>query len=588
MQVPRYESSVQTQGLPGARLVGTTPEAMGANLGRGVQQLGSEVAQWAAEERRKKIDTEVQDAVLKLDERTMGGLRQAKDPAAGIKGATAKDDLKRYVDDFDKFDREASAGLTDPEAQRLFRQRAGQRRASYAESLMGHADGVVFGYQNEVDTNTLKIANERASLGYDNPNELSTARADKEQALARLAERNGWTPERLAVERQQATSSMHTQVLRGYLSAGRVTEAEQYFQALKPEEMTAADRETAQKVVTQQSDAAKAQKVADDAHALVQSGMLAPTDVEGWIKDNTGDNVAQRDAARSRYKTLEVGYKEAVNATVQKSTDDALRLLLDNEGDITAVMNDPDIVGTLTRHAPDKLKAVQRMAENWSQPAETEDRARLDLDEAARTGNLGTMSKDQFYSKYRHRFSERDWNGYASALYNDAQEARVKPGKQQEFQTFVAVKDQIENASLAAGIRPKKADRVRWSDEEVQGVVDFETEASKRLTSAAYDPTTGQVRKLNDTERQKVLDGMVLEQLRAKTSGQPVSWKREVGYKDIKKMKDKNGAPLLDRFRSEAARLGNADPDDDVIERAYRASIMGAPAEEISAILQGK
>lgn len=509
--VRAYEPRVETRNIPSAGLSGTSPAEMGANLGRGIESLGSDLGQIAAEERRKKNDADIQGADNELNRLTLGRMREAQDPAKGIRGATVAEDMRRLTEAWERGESEIAGKITDPEARRIYSQRSAQRRTSYEEGLANHADGVVFKYQEDQDTAAVALAGERAAMGYDSPVEVSSARMDVFNAISRRRDRNSWSPERTQAEAQQAASKIHAQVMGGFLSAGRTADAQAYFKTIPADEMTARDRTTAGEVVRNASDADKAQAVADQLHAEVVNGTLEPTQAEARLAEMS-DSTAMRDQARQRFQVLQRSQQAAVREQVDGAEIKALQILSDTEGDITAVMKDPEVSATLNRWAPTSLKKLEAAAATWKDRPVSEPSAMMEL-EATDPAKIAAMSPAQFTAEYKGKFTRGDWDN-AQRHWSQAQKAstdaqakaqvtRAYEGARTDMQ---AVNDALEAAGIPANRSKDEDEDVATYRNELLTEADVELSAMRARLSRENKDTDN----LDPAERYKAISNAFL------------------------------------------------------------------------------
>lgn len=273
-RVPQAQNTVNPTINPSARSnAGITPEAYGAGIGRGLQQVAGAVLDIARQER------EQQDrAVL------MGGERQLQQwqnqtlfaPETGEyaqRGQKSFGALERVMPQWDKQVADLEAGMTERQ-RAVFRERAGNMRTQMERDLMRHVGSEAQTYQSQETTALVGTRVETALLYWEDK-----ARFDKELREAQgvfLAGNPGLPPAALKLGMTEIESKARTQVI-DKMVADNPRQAQRYYDTYK-DALTAADRERAERVLKPAMVDAEAQDEVDRATGRAVAGMPPPSD----------------------------------------------------------------------------------------------------------------------------------------------------------------------------------------------------------------------------------------------------------------------------------------------------------------------
>ncbi|MGE5621408.1 MAG: hypothetical protein ACM3VY_00115, partial [Candidatus Bathyarchaeota archaeon] len=135
--VPRYQRQVESIGLPTPQLTGTTPEAMGAGIGRG---LGA-VAEVLHQEEEKANAVQVLDHDDQLQRWKLKALYDEKTGALNQRGENAFGLPERLAADFDRTVMELSKGLANERQKQAFSKLAKDHRNSFLTKINQHVSG---------------------------------------------------------------------------------------------------------------------------------------------------------------------------------------------------------------------------------------------------------------------------------------------------------------------------------------------------------------------------------------------------------------------------------------------------------------
>ena len=493
-RVPTYDNfQVDPTNLPnaqvrpvGARFDAPFTEGMATAPGRQLQQFGQGLAQAGAGINKVVLDefeqanqTRVNDAVSQA---AKVRLELTFNPNEGFTNLKGENALKRPGDKSldqeygEKFQARVDAiakGLGNDQQRLRFKQQVDQIGLQFQASLNQHIAKEFNTYQDSVDDGTIRTGQEQMALAWGDPAAIKQATDAVRAAVVNKMTRYGLSGKAAEAALTEALSPGHAAVISAAVDAGNVDYARQYLK-----DNTAELSPQARLQMTKAVDTGAFEQRTQDA-----AGEL-------WTKFN-GDIKAALGAARERYS----GKDEDAIVTRLKTLD-AEKQAVDNRVKAQAQDTAWDIYNRTGSLA--KIPATVQAAmdpQHWA--------ALKNTAKAAAEGQTVKTDPNIYYaltlaSAQDPNFKNEDLRKYADKLsptdfkhFVDLQGKATKPGDADQVATFVQQKD-----ALAKTLELKGADLGLFH------------QAADRAIFAAQ---TEKGRPLDQAERQKVLDRLVLE-----------------------------------------------------------------------------
>lgn len=493
-RVPTYDNfQVDPTNLPnaqvrpvGARFDAPFTEGMATAPGRQLQQFGQAMTQAGAGINKVVLDefeqanqTRVNDAVSQA---AKVRLELTFNPAEGFTNLKGENALKRPGDKSldqeygEKFQARVDAiakGLGNDQQRLRFKQQVDQIGLQFQASLNQHIAKEFNTYQDSVDDGTIRTGQEQMALAWGDPAAIRQATDAVRAAVVNKATRYGLSGKAAEAALTEALSPGHAAVISAAVDAGNVDYARQYLK-----DNTAELSPQARLQMTKAVDTGAFEQRTQDA-----AGEL-------WTKFN-GDIKAALGAARERYsgkdedaivtrlKTLDAE-KQAVDNRVKAQAQDTAWDIYNRTGSLAKIP--ATVQAAMDPQAWAALKNTAR-AKAEGQTVKTDPNIYYALTLAsAQDPNF----KSEDLRKYADKLSPTDFKHFV-----DLQGKANKPGDADQVATFVQQKD-----ALAKTLELKGADLGLFH------------QAADRAIFAAQ---TEKGRPLDQVERQKVLDRLVLE-----------------------------------------------------------------------------
>lgn len=273
-RVPQAENNVRIAGLPSARSnVSYTPEAFGAGVGRGLEQVAGVVVDYAQKEREKQDRAALMGAERQLQEWQNQALFAPDSGAFAQRGKNAFGLPDRILPDWDKQVGAVESGLSDRQ-RAIFRERAGNMRVSMERDLMRHVGSEAEQFQKQETTALVTTRLDTAMLYWKDP-----ARFDKELREAQsvfLAGNDGLPPAAAQVGLTEIESKARAGVVNKMIEESPL-EAQRYFDTYR-DKMTEADRAQVERVLKPARLDAEADNEIARATGRAVPGMSPPPD----------------------------------------------------------------------------------------------------------------------------------------------------------------------------------------------------------------------------------------------------------------------------------------------------------------------
>lgn len=493
-RVPTYDNfQVDPTNLPnaqvrpvGARFDAPFTEGMATAPGRQLQQFGQAMTQAGAGINKVVLDefeqanqTRVNDAVSQA---AKVRLELTFNPTEGFTNLKGENALKRPGDKSldqeygEKFQARVDAiakGLGNDQQRLRFKQQVDQIGLQFQASLNQHIAKEFNTYQDSVDDGTIRTGQEQMALAWGDPAAIKQATDAVRAAVVNKATRYGLSGKAAEAALTEALSPGHAAVISAAVDAGNVDYARQYLK-----DNTAELSPQARLQMTKAVDTGAFEQRTQDA-----AGEL-------WTKFN-GDIKAALGAARERYsgkdedaivtrlKTLDAE-KQAVDNRVKAQAQDTAWDIYNRTGSLAKIP--ATVQAAMDPQAWAALKNTAR-AKAEGQTVKTDPNIYYALTLAsAQDPNF----KSEDLRKYADKLSPTDFKHFV-----DLQGKANKPGDADQVATFVQQKD-----ALAKTLELKGADLGLFH------------QAADRAIFAAQ---TEKGRPLDQAERQKVLDRLVLE-----------------------------------------------------------------------------
>lgn len=320
--VPQYTPRVDTAPLQPGRITATpSPDAFGASIGRGVQQVGDQVVQIGAQERQRAISIQTQDAVnqaqrVKLELAAAAAQRRGKD-AFGLP--------EQILPDYDKRIADIDGGLSTPEAREAFRQHAQGMRTELEDHTVRHMYQESRAYDGEVYKAAVESGMQGMVGAADDPALLERERLRLHAAISDFADRNGAPPIAKQAGIAQADSQAFSAIIGAQLDRGDDLTAARTYAAHK-DKLLPTDRAKIERALEvgslrgegqRRSDAIMAQAETLD-QALEQARAIS--DEPGPLSAKLRDEVTARvkaswaDRRQAERDAEEQGVEQAANA----------------------------------------------------------------------------------------------------------------------------------------------------------------------------------------------------------------------------------------------------------------------------------
>lgn len=193
-RVPQYQQQVSVQNLPSARVRNSvTPEALGAGIGRGLQQLGGVVQDFAKQEQEKADVVAIMDADRQLADVE---LRLFNDPERGAYATRGRDAFglpERVFPEWDKSVSDIEARLT-PAQRAAFQRQAQSRRTDLQRGLSRHILQESDRYYTAESQAYINTAVDAAAANYTDPERVDLEAERAARGILSSPEMRGASP----------------------------------------------------------------------------------------------------------------------------------------------------------------------------------------------------------------------------------------------------------------------------------------------------------------------------------------------------------------------------------------------------------
>lgn len=236
--VPQYRRQVQQAALPNAREQAQVVDTEG--LQRGLYQASRAATDIMVEQKQQADTASLLDADNKLTEWQNNAFFNQENGVYTRKGKGAQDVTNQTLDQFDKYQQEVGASLTNEQQRARFNQIVQSRKSSMSQDLNKYEFTQNQQYMNDTDNASIKLSQDSAALNFSDPDKVGYYRQKALDVVASQAQRNGWSPEETQLQQLNASSRLLTGVV-GRLAEQSPDQAKQYLEASRAG-MTADDQ----------------------------------------------------------------------------------------------------------------------------------------------------------------------------------------------------------------------------------------------------------------------------------------------------------------------------------------------------------
>lgn len=457
----------------------TAPGRQMQQIGQGLTQAGMAMSKMVADELDQANQVRVNDA---MNQAAKARLELTFNPAEGFVNLKGENALKRpndqsldqeYGEKLTKRLDAISQGLGNDAQRARFKQQADQLSMQFQSSLNQHISKEYGDYQNSVDDGTIQTGREQMALAWGDPNAIKQARDAVSAAVYNKGTRLGLAGKALEAATVEALSPGHAAVIASAVDSGDVGYAKEYLKQ-NTAELTPQARLQLQKTVDTGDFEQKTQSAAGDLFAK-HKGDIAAALVEAREKYSG----KEEDGIVTRLKTFDAE-SVALRERAQKTAQDTAWKIYSQTGSLAKVP--ATVLAGMDGKDLEVLRKTARIDAEGKE-VKTDPNIYYALTIAAATD---PNFKSEDLRRYFDKLSPTDRKHFA-----DVQGRAMKPGESDQVATTTQQKDAVVKA---LGLK----------DQDV-GV--FHQVADKALFAAQ----TEKGKPLNQEERQRVLDRLVLE-----------------------------------------------------------------------------
>jgi hypothetical protein len=493
-RVPTYDNfQVQQNNLPNVQLrpggarfdVALSPD-QAASVGRGAAQMGQAISQTGmalskieAEEAERANQIRVNDA---MNQAVKTRLDLTYKPGEGYTSLRGENALNRpdgkpldaeYGDKLQQRFDEIAKGLGNDSQRVAFKRQADQLMQQFQGGITHHIAKEYGDYQVNVQDGTIKTGNEQMALAWSDPAAVQQARESIKAAVYAKGQLLGIPGKAIEAAQVEALSPGHAAVVTAAVDAGKLDYAREYLKQ-HDGELTPQARLQVTKLVDTGAFEQRTQDAAGELFAKHAGDITKALD--DARKNFTGKD---EDAIVTRLKTLE-SEQRVIRENKQKDAKDQAWKIYSDTGSLGKIP--ASIKSAMDGQDWETLRKNARIdAEGREVKTDPSIYYALTLASAS-----DPKFKDEDLRRYRDKLSTADFKHFV-----DVQGKLTKGEDSAQVATATQQKDSMVKA---LGLKNEDA-----------GV--FHQEADKALFAAQ----SAKGRALDQTERQKVLDGLVLE-----------------------------------------------------------------------------
>lgn len=482
--VPTYDSFQAAPGaLPQTRL--TMPDApdvagqQAQQMGQGLQRAGGELGRIALDMAQQANQVRINDAMNKA---VAAKNRLIYDPAEGFvhlrgEAALTRPDDKsldlEYTEKLKKHFDEIETGLGNQAQRDAFRQQSGQLMSQFNGALTQHVAKEYGAFRYSVQEGTIQVARDQMALAWGDAELLGQSRDAIKAAVVEQGRLKGLSAQQVEANLVEALSPGHAAVIASATDAGKLDYAREYMKQVNAE-LTPGARLQIQKTLDAGDFEARTQDQADTLYSRHKGNISAAladarTNLSGKEEDAVVTRLKNYDAERVALR--ERGQKDAA--------DQAWRIYAQSGG---MGKIPPSVLASMDGRDLEALRRTAR-AESEAREVKTDPNVYYALTMAA---TQDTNFKNEDLRRYFDRLSPTDRKHFI--------DLQAKTARPEDIDQVASAQQQV-NAVIKS---------LRFKDEQA-GV--FTMQANKALFAAQQEKG----RALNQEERQKVLDRLVLQ-----------------------------------------------------------------------------
>ncbi|WP_069943061.1 hypothetical protein [Pseudomonas putida] len=211
-RIPQYQRRVGPEVTGAPRVAEASVDASG--LARGLSSLAGDLN---AVHQREVQEAEQTFAIDTDSKATQQANAFTFDPETGVmaqKGGNALGITQNRLKDWDTYAQGILENASTPKQRQIAGRILANQRSQLESRWSSHEFQQQQVYKNGVDAGAIATAQNDAALNFNDPAAIDQARMKIDGILELQGQRNGWSPELLAANRQKASSSMYTDILR--------------------------------------------------------------------------------------------------------------------------------------------------------------------------------------------------------------------------------------------------------------------------------------------------------------------------------------------------------------------------------------
>ncbi|MDB6107832.1 MAG: hypothetical protein JWO52_7831 [Gammaproteobacteria bacterium] len=234
-----YQASVQSEPLPGRpnpRFPDqVSPADTGFAIGKGLEDVGEVASKVYDKTQTQARQTQVTDANNQLQSLMLGLTHDPKRGAFAKQGKDAFNLGQQYLPQYDQASDAIVNSIPDQRARLAAQMMQQHVRGQLTEQLDSHELQQHEKYAVQTSQASIKIAQQQAAANYNHADILASNHDTIGYSIDTLSKQQGWSDEQTQEAKQQAYSSMHTNVIDRMLADDKPQMAQHYLGAIKNE-----------------------------------------------------------------------------------------------------------------------------------------------------------------------------------------------------------------------------------------------------------------------------------------------------------------------------------------------------------------
>lgn len=580
-KVPVYQQSVQSQGIPGARVNVDAPDAaFGVGSSKPILEAGAaavEAGKVFQQEKEKADDLATTEAWAKAVKKKNERLYDPTNGAISRKGKNAfgvVDEFgKSYNSDLDEIEK----GLNTESQRQMFRKIRVKEHSELDGQLQRHLFSEAKAYDEETTKGGISAALDDAVNNYHEPGKVEASIKMQESLRVASAQRNGLPADATKMLIENDRSKTHKAVIDRMLANGQDMAAKTYYEKAKsqPGNILGSDASDIERSLQEGASRGESQRQADSIWMSSKGNLTAALAEARKIEDpKIQDLTKQR--IKERANEDEAGKKFSQDRAYEQ----AVKLIGDRSGAAARINIPPALWNSLS---PEQQSAVQRRAEDVPNNSKVWLNF-LALD--AKT--VGSMSQSDFESKYWQHL-DKEHRAKAETQWNAARDAKINPKKDEQFKSIKSDKEMIFDAIKQSGVFDATDTMSSVAKDDDKAALYDQAENEIEAAFEAYYNQNG--KNPDDKEKRRIIG----DKLKKKVFIERTFWRDPARPAGMVKDDEKGSAyvPLEEIPATEQAAIKNIlkskgkKVTEDKIQKAYAAYLMKDRALYLQ-ILEGK